>query len=315
MSEAKILDLDNTKRTCFSNCPRLYYWQHVLNLRPRRGSTALRYGVTWHAMMEYMYNDIKANGWRDLLTILPAAFKVASETWQKETEGFDYVDDYRSLDRLQESFYAYINTFTNDPTMLKVISAEKVFEILIEPENKEEEFLFKFYDAEPFYFTGKIDLQVELNGPNWIFEHKTTGQYMSLAVQRLNRSAQQMGYVYAAKKLGIDIEGLLVSIHHISARKSKSGEWGPPKIEFQRVPQIFSQADLDDWRQSFLHTAVQVQAARRSEWWPMCLDSCYQYGGCAYSILCEQNNKPLEDRNFSNFIEKAWDVRTENASE
>lgn len=306
-----LMDLDNTKRAAFVACPRKYYWAYVRNLRRQHGSTAIRYGVAWHAMMEKMYSlMIEAGKWVDPLSELPAIVNAGKEAWARESEGFIFNDDYRSLANLQRAFVVYMDTFSNDPGMIKVIATESVFELLMEPETDKEQ--KDFAKLEPFLFTGKLDMRIELNDAPWITEHKTTGAFLSQAASRLQRSAQQMGYYWASKRLGIDVQGLLISIHHISARKStKTNDWGDPKIEFQRVPQLYSDFDLSDWRNSFLDTGLRIQQEYSRGLWPMCHDSCYQYGSCSYTDLCEQDGRSLEDRNTYGYIEKVWDVRNE----
>ena len=59
------IELDNTKRRSYSLCPRKFYYEHVLNLRPRTSSTALRFGLTWHSILEAYYKEIKENGWKN----------------------------------------------------------------------------------------------------------------------------------------------------------------------------------------------------------------------------------------------------------
>lgn len=311
-----LMDLDNTKRAAFVACPRKYYWGYVRNLRRQYGSTAIRYGVAWHAMMEAMYGLMIANGgkWVDPLSELPAIVNAGKEAWERESEGLIYNDDYRSFANLQRAFLVYMDTFSNDPGMIKVVATESVFEIPMEAESEEEDRCYP--GLKRFVFTGKLDMRIELNSAPWITEHKTTGAYLGQAASRLQRSAQQMGYYWASKRLGIDVEGLLISIHHISARKStKTNEWGEPKIEFQRVPQLYSDFDLADWRRHFLDVGRRIQFEMQRNLWPMCHDSCYQYGSCQYTDLCEQDGRSLEDRNTSGYVEKVWDVRNECGSE
>ena len=105
--------------------------------------------------------------------------------------------------------------------MLKVINTEEPFKIVMQPESEEEEKLFS--NLKPFHFTGKIDMEIELNGMLWINEHKTTGQPLDQQVARLNRSAQVMGYHYAKGKMlrgERTPTGVLMTVHHLSCRKS-----------------------------------------------------------------------------------------------
>lgn len=309
-----LMDLDNTKRSAFVACPRKYYWAYVRNIRSVNGSAAIRYGVAWHAMMEMMYGlMVEAGKWVDPMPNLTKILEAGIAAYDKESLGLSFADTYRTKATLAKAFLVYMTTFSNDPMMVRPVATEQVFEILMEPQTDEEKRCFAA--LKPFVFTGKLDMQILLDGLSWITEHKTTGAYMAQAKSRLHRSAQMMGYTWASKQVGIKTQGLLTAIHHISARKLKDGSWGEPKIEFERVPQMYTDFDLADWRRSFLDTAMRIQAEQERQLWPMCHDNCYQYGTCSYACLCEQDGRPLEDRILSGFTEYKWDVRNESAAD
>jgi hypothetical protein len=104
-----------------------------------------------------------------------------------------------------------------------------------------------------------------------------------------------MGYTYAGSKIYTGdesvIEGALVTIHHLSAYKSKtSGNYGEPKIDFRRNPQIFSDNDLAQWRASFIDVANEMATAKETSSYPMNHDNCFQFGPCQYLQLCEQQS-------------------------
>jgi hypothetical protein len=207
------------------------------------------------------------------------------KTWEEECDRGAYYNDYRTIENCIKSFLQYVSTFAGDEHMLKVVQSEQEFKVLISPEENDVPF-------EPFHFTGKIDLVAELNGRRWIMEHKTTGQPLDTQVQRLHRSAQVMGYTYAASRLYKDIEaveGALVTIHYLSAYKSKTtGSYGEPKIDFRRSPQIFSKNDITQWRASFIDAISELRLAKKNNSFPMNHDNCFQFGACPYLQLCEQ---------------------------
>ena len=58
-----MLKIDNTKRKTYVSCPRKYYFEYILGLKTEKGSTPLRYGIVWHAIMEAFYGKIKELGW------------------------------------------------------------------------------------------------------------------------------------------------------------------------------------------------------------------------------------------------------------
>lgn len=286
------ITIDHSRRSTASACLRKYYYRYVRHLVPVLGSNALRYGSTWHGFMDGYYNHIRQHGWAAKADAMSAGFEEGKRTWERESaEQSFYEDDYRTFENCAKAFLEYINYFAGDQGMLEVIDVEKAF----------------FIQFPDFNFTGKLDLQIELNGTPWLMEHKTTGQAISMQVDRLNRSAQTIGYALACKIFDIPIEGVLISFHQLACRKTKSGAWGSLTMNFQRTPQMYVLQNEQEWYTLFAHTARQIAEAEAAQNWVKNYDSCYQYGRCTYLNLCDQY-RPLGEEVTTNFITKEWNV-------
>jgi hypothetical protein len=287
----EVLELDNTYRGMFHTCKRKYYLARILGLAPERGSNALRYGSTWHAFIEGYYSFIKENGWAEDGKAIERAAKYGKAVWEHETEQGQFFDegDYRTFSNCAQSFLEYVGEFAYDKGHMKIVETEQVFNHIIEL-TENEEWLFPSLMEREIHFTGRLDIQVELSGMNWLVEVKSTGQPIRTQGERLNRSPQILGYSYAGRHaLNFESQGCLVSIHHISSKRKKNGEWGTVKREFKRIPQIFTDEDLDNWRLSFLSTCNDIMFYEEGNTWPMQFDSCYSFGRCQFSNICERN--------------------------
>lgn len=310
-----MLKLDHTKRSTFDNCPRKYQNNYLRYIIPHKGSTALRYGIVWHSAMEGFYSHIHENGWTRDGKAIERAVQMAQAKWVKVSDKQEFWDDYRTLENMLKALISYIDHFAHDEGLMKILESEKVFMIKIAPKAPE----FKLFTTlKPFWFTGRCDLEVELSGRQWLNEFKTTGQALSVQANRLHRSPQVMGYNYAASRiLKVIPEGSLITLHHLSAYKSKkTGLYGNPKIDFKRVPQVFFEADLKNWRHHMMRAAQNLQACLLADYFPMNLDSCYTYGACTYLSLCEQN-RPIGEEVLDNYFidPEPWDVTTEVSEE
>lgn len=305
-----LIDLDNSKRGQYTACPRKYYYQYVRNLRSTYGSTALRYGIVYHAGMDAFYDHIKEHGWVHDGKAMEAAMEAAKKTWDEESEGKTFYEDYRTLENYIQCFIAYVAHFNHDEGMLKVVQTERPFKLAMEL-STEEEVLFPYIKENKLNFTGKIDAEILFNDCLWQLEHKTTGQALIMQKKRIHRSPQLIGYAYAGLRLNPDNTpfGSLVVFHHLSARKSKvTGEYGKLKIEFERIPQVYTDGDLISWRLSFLNTAEGIFKSMLEDFWPVQLDNCFQYGRCTYSTLCEQNCKLGEEVLEGFYVAEPWEV-------
>lgn len=280
-----MLKLDHTKASTAASCMRKYQLRWIMNLEGQYGSTALRYGVAFHAAMEGFYSYVVKNGWDNDGGGIHAALMNAREAWDDETRDKIFYDDYRSFDNLVISLTEYMARFASDDQFMKIFNVERGFKLKMEPSRQEGLLL----GTVPFYFTGRIDMELELNGLPWIKEFKTTGQALSLQQDRLHRSPQVLGYNYAAmQSLDTPPTGSLITMHHLSAYKSKvTGQYGKPKIDFSRVPQAYSTRDLKDWRYYFMGLATRIQLAEEADFFPKDLNSCRTFGKCPYFDLCE----------------------------
>lgn len=302
--------LDNTKRATFRNCKRKYYWNDVEGLKPDTGSTALRYGSTWHAFMEGYYTYIANSGWDQKELGISHAMEYGKAKWDKESAKQTFYPDYRTFEACAQAFLQYISFYAQDEQFIKVIATERKFECPILLETEEEKRLYG--DLPPITFTGRLDLQLEMNGAKWLTDFKTTGQPLSIQASRLNKSTQLMGYTFAGRRvLDFSPDGCLVSMHYLSSRKSqKTGEYGSLSIDFVRVPQIYNDGDLREWRKSFLDTTRELCYSYDHSYWPVNFDSCYQFGACAFTKLCDQN-RPLDEVNTDGYHVNFWDVLDE----
>lgn len=268
--------LDNSGRSCFNNCPRKYYWQMERGVRPRKGSTALRYGTVWHTILESHY---EGKSFEEIVWD-------AGKSWQEESMDQWFEDDYRTLTSAFDAYTLYKSHFEYDESSLKILHTERLFDIS----------LGHIRDDVELRFTGKIDAEVEMDGMRWIFENKTTGQYMPTQANRLHRDPQIIGYSYAGQIQDTGIAGCIINLHHISGRKKKDGDYGTINIDFARVPNIFTEKDYEAWEESFIDTALNILRAQYSMSWPMHLEACYTYNkNCEYIPLCESHHDLVGD--------------------
>lgn len=305
------LELDHSGRSDYIACNHKYDLRWRRHVVSTRGATALRFGLGWHGCMEGYYNDIADRGWTMDGLAMKKGVDMGLEAFDRDAEKFTYIDDYRTKEAMVESFIMYIDKFSSDYNLLKIIETEKTFKILIEPNEFEQN---RFPGVEPFYYKGRLDLEVELNGMVWIVEFKTTGQPISIQIMRLHRSPQIIGYIYAGTRVfERKPEGSLVSLHQMVSRKVKSGGYGKYTRAFQRQPMIIQPKDLAHFRTCLVQDAWRIQQCDRMGIWTLNHYNCYMYGGCTYIGLCEQlrprGTEILED-NYK-VDPEPWDVLNE----
>jgi hypothetical protein len=305
------LILDNTKRSTYRQCKKKYFLQHMNGWQSIYGSTAIRYGVTWHGIQEGFHQWVKENGWptdpEAYMTAITAGLELGKIKWDKECEGKQYFDDFKNFNTAVDGFNAYLDYFSDDKNYLKILSTERKFECPIEAENELEYKLLS--NLPPIVFTGRIDLCVEMDHMKWIWDFKTTGWYLDKVIQESNRSPQMIGYSYAGKHvLDFEPNGCLLSFAYLGATKSKkTGEYGGVRFDFRRVPQLYTDSDIAAWKLSFIDTCADIKRSEENNLWSESFDNCYRYGQCQYLRLCKQD-VPYEELNFEGFVYAPWNV-------
>jgi hypothetical protein len=297
-----MLRIDNTIRSSANTCLRKYYFEYRRHLVPTFGSTALRYGIAWHAAMEAVYEDLHNGVFSPEATGARAIVR-AAQAWKECTDKQDYYDDYRTFENLVEALSQYMNHYTAEFADVVVLELEKPFAIEMVPTASQA----KIYNVAPFYFTGKLDGRVEEFGAEWVLENKTTGRPISIARAQLNRSAQFVGYSFAS-----GIPQVMVNFHQLNSTKSrKTGEYGKVTINFSRDPQVYTPEVVAEWKESLFETAGRIQNAIRHNNYTPNFDNCFQFGRCRYANLCEQY-VGVERVNTEGFTEREpWDVAKE----
>lgn len=263
----------------------------VRNLRSKKGSTALRYGTIWHTILEEHYKG------KVFEEIMPVAF----EAWVKDTKEFDFQDDYRTLEVAYDAFSLYRNHFQYDHE-LEVLHTERVFDVVLEP-------IYHHSEVFNIHFTGKVDMEVKMDGLRWVFENKTTGQYIATQANRLKNDPQIVGYAWAGKAIDEEVIGCIINLHSLSSRKKKDGNYGTIQIDFARLPCMFSEKDFYEWKYSFLDTAHRIIQCELTESWPQHRENCWNYNlPCSYLPLCDSHIALLDDPG-EEYILHTWNMK------
>jgi len=304
----ELLKIDYSGSNAYYTCP-LKYKLTKEGWGLDKGFTALRFGSVFHAGMEGYYSYIQEHGWSRDGGAVERMIEFAGKEWVERTGEKNFYEDYRTLPLCIELMTRYVDHFFGDHGFLEVVHTERAFQLTMKPTAED---LKRYSWLLPFLFTGKIDMECKLNGMHWTNEFKTTGWRMDQVISELNRSPQILGYAYAKNHVFASIpEGCLVTVAFAKANKLKAGGYGKPRIDFQRVPQIYNEIDLQKWREHFMNLAAQIQWSILTNHFPPRLQSCYNYGRCEFLNLCEQSCN-IEDASFRGYIQsEPWDVTKE----
>jgi hypothetical protein len=306
--------IDNSKRKTATACMRKAYFDHYRGLKGQYGSTALRFGNVYHEAQRGYYQGVIDFGWDDQPKLMQLGVESAKSQWDKLTAEALFYPDYRTFENCMELFVGYLATYVDDRMYTEIIKTEQAFEVEFTLTEQELEMIWKMYKLvlPPITATGKIDLQLKIRQVPWILDFKTTSMSISQISQSLSKSMQYLNYTWASDKvLGYRPEGCLTSIAFASARKNKNGDYGSLSTDYQRIPVIYTEFDIAQWRNAYIIKIAELYAAYMSGNWPVDYDSCYLWNKqCPYMPLCMQQTD-LESLNTDQYRVEFWDVLEE----
>lgn len=300
--------IDSTMMSCFRSCPKKFYREFVLGLRPAAISVDLHAGGCFAAGLEAFYEAIYIGGksntearalaarrffteWGDFVPWKDTP-KTRENTWAALE---DYLDTYPPLtDKVQP----YL--LNGKPTM------EFTFAIPLEPAGANHwsddagGFPLHPVTGEPFLYAGRFDMLGEMGGRPCVRDEKTTTSIGANWARQWDLRSQFSGYCWACQTQGIPCDTVVVR------------GIGILKTKFHQVEAIKNYSDMNvaRWHDQLRRDLWRLVRCWNDGWWDYNLaESCSSYGGCAFIDLC---NSPDETRWYSQYTSRRWNPTQKN---
>lgn len=185
MSDNEITDPrvhSNSSLKSFRRCPLQWRFKYVEGLKAKERGLPLKRGSWMHELLEVHY---QGGDWRERQALLTGQFM---ELFEEERE--QYGDLPAETERMMTS---YLMRWAKHDAGLEIVDVEIDEQV-------------KLPNGDSFRFI--IDLLVkEEDGGLWIWDHKTSGEFLPEGFMLID--AQLSRYFWAARKIGIDVRGIL----------------------------------------------------------------------------------------------------------
>jgi hypothetical protein len=282
--------LSTTAAGKYRRCPRLYYFEQRLRVRPLYTPAALRFGSTMHLGLE---------AWLRSGLDLQAAWSAIDAA---ESDPFEAA-------RARALMSGYHTRWKDAP--VKVLHVEARFDApLVNPATGA--------PSTSRGFTGRLDAVVEWEGRPWIVEHKTTGQDIDDAAywSAVRLSAQVGDYLAGARALGIEPAGVIYDVLHTPGHRplkqnQKNARDETPEEFFARICKDIAKKPggyyarrtevrlADELREAAADLWAahkDIQRAERSGVWPRNTGACRVGRSlCAFVPVC-RGERTVDDR-------------------
>jgi hypothetical protein len=267
-------------------CWKKYYWYYIAGLKPKRKTGALTLGKTIHDCFQKYYEGIED----------AAIERLIVDIFNEEIANAP-PDDTETLTLTK---YTALGMWKNYPWKDRSEFEENFPEV---------EFCVRLGNMRGVRFLGRIDGLIKKDDKWWIREVKTSGLSPRQFQSRITLSSQATGYVYALRKQGYDIVGVMyeqLKKPLLRKRQTENAQQFGERIldmyaqDAKREPndRLYysrpfawrTQPDLERWEADMMDLVRDVRARRRSGRWYRNTDCCWNYNSlCPYERICFQD--------------------------
>jgi len=284
--------IDSTKLQSYMECPRKFFYEHILGWRIDAPAHALHFGTCWHSALEALW----LNGF-NIPDASPEQIALALEI-----ANATFLDEYRKeFDELTDEIY-----FPKTPSMAAECLED--YARLMRPESQEWEVLFtEIYLTVPILnghvVHGRMDQLCQNRGTlqKKVREYKTTGRFDRQWRDQWLLSTQIGTYTHALYSLydvedvhGVDVEAA------VFLKKGTKVE----SLPCRRTPEqmLVWLTSTTGWYERLLGDLLYIESAplenlQNDDVLPVFLlntQSCTKYYGCAYHDYCSAWANPIQ---------------------
>lgn len=286
---------DSSKIQTFQDCPRRYFYNHILGIRPDTPNIHLVFGSGWHDAMEYLLNhDYSADSVQSAYERFMDSYNEAfPNEWLEPNHAAK--NPGNALNALAE----YTQAWSEDS--FETLYTEVAGTAPINDEGDQ--------------IHWKVDSLIRDENGYWSMEHKTTGRKSQKWADKWELITQVGTYIHVLHCLFGHNEDPVQGVKINGAILRKKGN------EFLRLPQRRRGGMMNMWLWETNHWIKQIkwnmeQLAECSPSddvmvaFPRNPQSCTKFG-CSFPDLCPQQCNPLQmgDRVPNGYKREWWDPR------
>lgn len=292
--------IDATMMSCFRACPRKFYLEFVLGVRPPGLSIDLHAGACFASALEETYNQIYIHK-KSLSQALEVSYARFLIEWG-EFEIPDWKRTSKTKDRVWEAVVGglglddrgYFQEYPPETDDIRPFIAadgkptlEYTFAIPLEPAfpsgDAEEATGFPLHPSgQPFLYTGRFDMLGNYQGRPVVRDEKTTGGSIGQAwSSQWDLRSQFIGYTWACQQCGLDLDTVVV--RGIAIQKTQ--------IVHAEAIKTYSNFMRERWVEQLRRDLWRLRHCHDDGYFDFNLgDSCTAYGNCIFMNVCQSQS-------------------------
>lgn len=203
--------IDSTMMSAFRSCPRKFYNEFILGLRPSGISIDLHAGGAFAHCLEVVRHEIYLNN-----RTLPEALLRANAAFEIYWGDFtipEHKKTNKRPDRVWAAVESYFNQYTphTDHIQPYISNGKPTFEFTFAIPLEGPGWPVHPVTGEPFLYAGRFDMLGEYMGMPIVEDDKTSGagHYANWS-EKWDLRSQFIGYTWACRELGIEVDSVAV---------------------------------------------------------------------------------------------------------
>lgn len=283
--------IDSSMRSAFTSCPRKMELEYINHWKGKGKNIHLHAGGAFAHALEAGRRAFYEEG-------MPSQDAEALALTALHSFWGDYVPEVettKTLDRMEGALEFY---FANYP-----LAHDQAQPIVLPSGKRGIEFSFAVplpidhpVTGDPIIFAGRADMIANFAGGVYIEDDKTTSSLGATWARQWEHRAQFSGYTWAARQMGMQVDGVLV--RGVSILKTK--------YDTQQAITQRPQWECDRWLTQFVRDVQRMIEMWQGGYWDYSLDAaCAEYGGCQFQRVCKSETP--EQWLPMSFERRVWD--------
>lgn len=273
--------VDSTMISAFRSCPRKFYYEFILGLRPPGISVDLHAGGVFAHCLEVVRKEFYLNQRTldEALLRANAAFEIA---W-----GDFVIPDHKRTNKRPDRVWAAVESYfeTYNPTFDHIqpyfSDGKPTFEFTFAIPLDLAGFPLHPVSGEPFLYAGRFDLLGEYMGLPVVEDDKTSGSgHYSNWSEKWDLRGQFIGYTWACQQLGLPVEQVVVRGVGIQATQ----------IAHAEVIKPYSNVLRARWLEQLRRDLVRLVDCWNAGYFDYNFgESCTDFGNCIFTQPCQSS--------------------------
>lgn len=292
--------IDDTLMRTIKECEGKAWLMYVNHWKPKGESVHLHAGAAWARGLEVARKEFWDNE-RSAEDAIPLGAMALMESYGDFVPPEEGSGSAKTLERMLSAFEYYFDEFPLDRGTGPLADGRPIRTEIghcVEFSFAEPLDLPHPETGEPLIYSGRTDMIAHWAGGIYIWDDKTASQLGASWGQQWDLRSQFTGYVWAARRAGFKVDGVIANGLAIL------------KTKFNRDRAITNRSawEVDRWYTQTLRVLRRfIDSWRAGEFEWNLADSCSSYGGCAFRPICKSPPETRPEWLPMYFERRLWD--------